>query len=168
VIHRDIEHGMDLTMDKNVLDKIFMGVIKNAIENTPDYGRIEVAAYSAPEGTWVHVRDYGIGINEEHQKNIFSGFFHTQDTNLYSTKRPYEFNAGGAGADLLRTKVFAARYGFSITLESTRCRFIPTDTDACTGQISTCPFITDERDCLSSGGTTVSLHFPKERTAGAS
>ena len=28
------------------------------------------------------------------------GFFHTQDTNLYSTRVPYDFNAGGSGADL--------------------------------------------------------------------
>jgi signal transduction histidine kinase len=165
---RNIEQGIVLSMDKNVLNKIFSGLVKNAIENTPDGGRIEVTAQSSHDGTWVHVRDYGIGIVGEDQKNIFTGFFHTQDTNLYSTKRPYEFNAGGAGADLLRIKVFSERYGFNIKLESSRCKFRPTDKDACAGQISTCPFITDERDCLSSGGTTVSLHFPKERTAVAS
>ena len=165
---RNIEPGIVLSMDKNVLNKIFSGLVKNAIENTPDGGRIEVTAQSSHDGTWVHVRDYGIGIVGENQKNIFAGFFHTQDTNLYSTKRPYEFNAGGAGADLLRIKVFSERYGFNIKLESSRCKFRPTDKDACAGQISTCPFIIDERDCLSSGGTTVSLHFPKERTAVAS
>jgi hypothetical protein len=37
---------------------------------------------------------------------IFGGFFHTQETELYSSKRPYEFNAGGSGSDLLRTRVF--------------------------------------------------------------
>ena len=167
-IDRNIEQGIVLNLDKNVLDKIFVGLVKNAIENTPDSGRIEVTAYASHDGTWVYVRDYGIGIIDKNQKNIFAGFFHTQDTNLYSTKRPYEFNAGGAGVDLLRAKVFSERYGFYIKLESTRCRFMPTDKDACTGQIATCPFITDERDCLSSGGTTVSLHFPKEHTTFAS
>jgi signal transduction histidine kinase len=161
-ISRNIEQGIVLNMNKNVLNKIFSGLVKNAIENTPDDGLIEVTAYAATDGTWVYVRDYGVGITEENNKNIFMGFFHTQDTSLYSTKSPYEFNAGGAGADLLRIKVFSERYGFSIQLESTRCKYRPTDAEECPGHVSRCPYIAEKYDCLTSGGTTFSIYFPKK------
>jgi signal transduction histidine kinase len=167
-INRSIEEEILLTMDRKVLMKMFSGLLRNAIENTPDGGLIEVSAKSANgDGIQVSFRDYGIGITEDDRKNVFVGFFHTQDTNLYSTKKPYEFNAGGAGADLLRTKVFSERYGFSIQLESDRCAFRPSDADECPGKITTCSFIADAADCLNSGGTTFSIHFPGNGSRGS-
>jgi len=50
------------------------------------------------------VHDYGVGIIEDAQKRIFEGFLSTQDTMAYSSKRAFDFNAGGKGADLLRMK----------------------------------------------------------------
>ena len=35
----------------------------------------------------------------------------------YSSKRAFDFNAGGKGADLLRMKIFAERYGFKIKMD---------------------------------------------------
>lgn len=67
---------------------------------------------------------------------------------------------GVAGSDLLRAKVFSERHGFSVDFESTRCRFIPDDTDECSGKISECPFIKTRSECLSSGGSTFSVSFP--------
>ena len=159
-IIRKIEEGLVLDMDNKALQKMFSGLLKNAIENTPDGGRIEIAANASNDGTRVCFRDYGVGIIEQNRKNIFGGFFHNLDTNLYSSKNPYDFNAGGAGADLLRTKVFSERFGFSVGLESRRCKFIPTDGEICQGRISDCRFIDDESECLSSGGTTFYIQFP--------
>ena len=84
----------------------------------------------------------------------------------YSTKTPYVFNAGGSGADLLRAKVFSERYGFTIGFESTRCAFIPEDTDDCPGRVSRCPFIRDISECRASG-TVFSLTIPIGQTAGS-
>jgi hypothetical protein len=91
---------------------------------------------------------------------IFGGFFHTQETEFYSSKTPYEFNAGGSGSDLLRIKTFSERLGFSVYFESTRCKFLPTDTDICSGKISVCPFINDKSDCFSLGESIFSITFP--------
>jgi signal transduction histidine kinase len=107
----------------------------------------------------IRFRDFGIGITAENQRLVFTGFFHTQDTDLYSTKAPYDFNAGGSGADLLRAKVFSERYGFAIDFESTRCSYIPEDIDECPGRISLCKFTDGKADCLVSG-TTFSLRIP--------
>ncbi|MFW6146797.1 MAG: PAS domain S-box protein [Thermodesulfobacteriota bacterium] len=149
------------------LKKIIDGLLKNAIENTPDEGRVEVAVKKKGRGTELSVHDYGVGIIEENQKRIFEGFFTTHDTMDYSSKNPFDFNAGGKGADLLRMKIFSERYNFAIEMKSTRCRFIPKENDICPGRISECRFCERREDCLHSGETTFSLYFPPISTEGA-
>ena len=164
-IIRSFERGLTITMDREALRKVCLGLLKNAIENTPDEGKVEVISSSRDKAVLIDVRDYGVGITEDNQKMIFGGFFHTQDNDFYSSKRPYEFNAGGSGSDLLRAKSFSEQYGFEIDFESTRCPFIPHDTDRCSGRISSCCFIADKSQCFSSGGSTFSLTFPMKRSA---
>jgi len=106
------------------------------------------------------VHDFGVGIIEESQRRIFEGFFTTQDAMVYSSKRPYDFNAGGKGADLLRMKIFSERYNFKIDMTSSRCGFIPKESDICPGRISICTFCKKKEDCYHSGGTIFSLYFP--------
>jgi PAS domain S-box-containing protein len=145
---------------QDVLHKVIDGLIKNAVENTPDEGRIEIAVQPKGEGASLIVHDYGVGIPEEAQKRIFEGFFHTQDTMAYSSKRPFDFNAGGKGADLLRMKIFSERYHFQIDMASVRCKHLPKDTDVCPGRISQCPFCSGTESCHQSGGTRFTLYFP--------
>jgi signal transduction histidine kinase len=159
-IATDFAKGIVLNMDRGILFKACSGLLRNAIENTPDEGRVEVGSESKSGGALVYFRDYGTGISPENQKMIFGGFFHTQDTSYYSSKEPYAFNAGGTGSDLLRTKVFAERCGFAIDFESTRCTYIPGDTNMCPGRISDCTNITQRSECLSSGGSIFTLKFP--------
>lgn len=158
-ITRHFDNGLRLLIDRKVLEKVCEGLLKNAIENTPDEGRIEITAKMQNEEIWIIFHDYGVGITPQNQQMIFGGFFHTQDTALYSSKRPYEFNAGGSGSDLLRIKCFSERYDFSVDFESTRCRFIPKDRDLCPGRISECKFVTKESECWSSGESTFSIKF---------
>jgi signal transduction histidine kinase len=142
------------------LQKIFDGLLKNAIENTPDEGRIEIVVKTEGEGALLEMRDYGVGITRENHTRIFEGFFATQDTMDYSSKRPFDFNAGGKGADLLRMKIFSERYGFKIELTSSRCPLIPKDADTCPGRISRCPRCRPDRGCHQAVATVFSLYFP--------
>ena len=142
------------------LQKIIDGLVKNAIENTPDEGKIEIIVREKEAGTELVVHDYGVGIIADAQRRIFEGFFVTQDTMAYSSKRAFDFNAGGKGADLLRMKIFSERYNFKIDMESSRCGFIPKETDLCPGKISDCAFCTKEEDCHCSGESIFSIHFP--------
>ena len=156
-----IEEGLSIVMDSGVLAKAIVALLKNAVENTPDEGQISVSALSAENTIRVVVQDCGIGITEEHRKNIFGGFLPAQNLENYSSKKPYDFNAGGAGLDLLRIKMFAKQFGFTVDVESTRCKYIPLDTDQCPGKISDCKHINDRSGCLSSGGSTFAINFPK-------
>jgi signal transduction histidine kinase len=164
--HRDvnvvtrIEPTPPIFIPPEVLQKLIDGLIKNAIENTPDEGKLELAVSKQGEGSSLVVHDYGIGIPEEEQKRIFEGFFSTRDTMAYSTKKPFDFMAGGKGADLLRMKIFSERYHFQIQMTSSRCAFLATETNICPGRISQCPHCSKEGDCHGSGGTVFSLHFP--------
>lgn len=142
------------------LEKVVAGLIRNAIENTPDQGRIEVRVGNKGNHVELCVTDYGVGIGAEDQARIFEGFYHTQDTELYASKHPFEFNAGGRGADLLRMKIFSERYNFKLTMTSSRCGFIQGGEAACPGKISECRFCKGPEDCYRSGGTTFQVIFP--------
>jgi signal transduction histidine kinase len=162
-IVRNFEKGIVINVDRNILKKVCAGLLKNAVENTPDEGRIEVSTHfgSNGNGSRIDFRDFGVGISQENQKMIFGGFFHTQDTDVYSSKEPYMFNAGGSGSDLLRMKVLSEQYGFHLDFNSSRCVFIPLDTDVCMGRISRCRAIKSKHECFASGGSFFSVIFPK-------
>jgi signal transduction histidine kinase len=103
--HRNIEvltrfsAAPKIYLPADPLQKIVDGLVKNAIENTPDEGRVEIVVQARGEGTALLVRDFGVGITEENKSRIFEGFYATQDTMDYSSKRPFDFNAGGKGMD---------------------------------------------------------------------
>ena len=156
-----LEKAPPVYIPSDVLEKVVDGLIRNAVENSPDEGRIELYVTGKGEGTEFRIRDYGVGITEENRRRIFEGFFTTRETMDYSSKRPFDFNAGGKGSDLLRMKIFAERYGFKIDMESSRCKYIPKSGDACPGNIKDCEFCEHNNEtCCDSGGTTFSLFFP--------
>jgi K+-sensing histidine kinase KdpD len=159
-IQKNLDEALTLYMDSNVLKKVLFGLLKNAIENTPDEGKIQIRAYKTDNNIVIDCIDHGIGITRENQEQIFGGFFHTQETEMYSTKKPFDFNAGGAGIDLLRTKILSEQFGYALDFVSKRCDFIILDSDQCPGKISRCAHIKSKEECYRSGGSTFSIRFP--------
>jgi signal transduction histidine kinase len=160
VLNTSIESTPPVWVPPDPLEKIVKGLVKNAIENTPDEGKIEVSVRSRGKAVEFRVEDWGVGIVPEQQKHIFEGFYPTQDTMLYRTGKPFEFNAGGRGADLLRMKIFSERFNFTLSMVSTRCKYLPQTKDSCPGRISNCQFCKKTEDCYDSGGTTFEVLFP--------
>jgi len=164
--HRDIQFDLDgekdltLHMGPKIVEDVLVGLLKNAIENTPDEGIIRVVLEQKVQWLLFKVQDFGIGITNENQRHLFNGFFHTLDTDLYTSGKPYGFGAGGKGLELLRIKTNAQRFGFDISVGSQRCIYLPTDRDLCPGRISECPHCKAREDCLSSGGSTFCVSFP--------
>jgi len=149
-----------ISVPEYVLQKIVDGLIRNAVENTPNGGQLDVIVRKKGQGTALVIRDLGIGINTEYKKRIFEGFFTTRETMAYSTKKPFDFNAGGKGVDLLRMKIFSERYNYKIELDSSRCGYIPHENDICPGDIKKCAHCKTKADCHGSGETTFRLYFP--------
>ncbi len=161
--HRDVNTSVHLKasapirMPLDPLKKTIDGLIRNAVENTPDGGKIEILVHARGKGVEFIVQDQGVGLTQEAQKRIFEGFFTPQATLNYSSKRPYDFGAGGKGADLLRMKIFSERHHFKIKMTSKRCSRLSKDTDSCPGSIEAC---TQRTDPPCDGHTTVSVIFP--------
>jgi PAS domain S-box-containing protein len=149
-------------IDPDILTIVLNTLVKNAIENTPDQGAVTVSLKPVSEGVLLQVEDRGVGIPVSDQAFIFDGFHHTQATVEYSSKKPFDFNAGGKGLELLRLKMLSEAGCFDISFESHRCRFIPTTLNHCPGRISDCPHVQDTRGCRESGGTTFSVLFRRK------
>ncbi|MCX5815739.1 MAG: PAS domain-containing sensor histidine kinase [Proteobacteria bacterium] len=156
----DGENFLFISMDPVILRDIVESLVKNAIENTPDGGIIVITMEQKKDKIWLHITDYGVGITEENQQYIFDGLFHTEETESYSSKKPYDFGAGGKGLELLRMKINGRRFGFDISCKTQRCIYIPSDQDICPGNISLCQHCKSPDDCKNSGGTTFSVSFP--------
>jgi len=146
-------------IDPDVLKRVLETLVKNAVENTPDGGTVTVSLESTPSGPLVRVEDRGVGILREDQAFIFEAFHHSQNTESYSTKRPFDFNAGGKGLELMQLKMLADAGYIDIRMETTRCRYLPTNRDRCPGSISKCAHVSRELGCRESGGTTFSVLF---------
>ena len=152
--HRDIEFithiepAAFVNIPVEPLRKTIDGLIKNAVENSPDGKSIDI---------FVTNDEKGVMFTAEARKRVFEGFFATQDIRNYSSKTPFDFNAGGKGADLLRMKIFSEKYNFKISMSSKRCSNIPENSDICPGSIKKCRQASVS-EC--DGHTIVSCLFP--------
>ena len=169
--HRNIRFQVEgkndlfVFIDPLILQNVVEGLLRNAVENTPDGGMIRLGVEQKHGKIVLHITDYGVGITEENQSYIFGGLFHTKETELYASKKPYDFGAGGKGLDLLRMKVYGQRFGFDLSMTSKRCVYIPTDQDECPGDISRCPHVENAKECAASGGTTFTVAFEPQKAS---
>ena len=148
----------------DVLGKVVEGLVRNAVENTPDGAKISVKVRKGEMGPEFEVKDNGIGISKENLRLIFENYFTSYDTMQYSTRQPYDFKAGGKGFDLLRMKIFSERYNFKIKMASRPCKLVNAKGHECPGNVADCTPDAETKDCHNSGGTTVTVQFyPAER-----
>ncbi len=148
-----------INMPPVILETITKGLIRNAFEYTPDNGKIDIFLRKRSNYSELIIKDYGVGFTKEKLHLVFENYFSPPESINYSTRKPYDFNAGGKGFDLLRMKVFSERYDFSISIDSKRCEVIPKDEDTCPGDIKLCQACTSLDDCFNSGGTSIHIKF---------
>lgn len=96
--------------NKGGVTQVLQQLIDNAIKFSPSGGPIEVIAQQFGDQVWLAVRDYGIGIAEEHLTNIFKRFYQVDA----SAKRTF----GGAGVGLAIAKLITDRLGTQIEVQS--------------------------------------------------
>jgi len=158
-VERHLQPAGNVFIPREVLAKIVTALFRNAIENTPDGGRIDITVSAGAGGPVFEVKDTGIGITEENQRLIFDNYFTAYEPAHYSSRSPYDFNAGGKGFDLIRLKIFSERYHFKLDMASVRCDYLGDDNHACPGDTAVCNPSRKRAGCLETGGTTMTVQF---------
>jgi K+-sensing histidine kinase KdpD len=150
----------ELLIPRHVLKAIFEGLVRNAIEATPDTGLVTVTGGAKGDRYILNVRDTGMGIPDKDKEFIFAGFYPVQDTLDYCSGKPYSFNAGGKGIDLLRIRMFSELYGFRLSFNSRRCLQFDAAPDSLPGDVSRCPHCQAPEDCERNSGSEFIVDFP--------
>jgi PAS domain S-box-containing protein len=100
--------------DQRLLTQVFTNLLTNAMNYTPDGGRITLSTYhrATAQGDWIvgEVRDTGPGIPPEEQPLLFRRFFRGRAS--------HRTGASGTGLGLAICKEIAELHGGRITLDS--------------------------------------------------
>lgn len=106
----------NLFADRNKSEQALGNLVANAIEFTPEGGRVEVRGTVRSEGEWleIEVRDTGVGIPVERQEEIFEEFV--------SLDEDVERELGGTGLGLSIARRIVELHGGRIGVESDRGR----------------------------------------------
>lgn len=99
----------ELTLDREMLYKIFNHLLDNALKFTPE-GNVTLSASLSDHKVEFHVKDTGVGISKESLSNIFDHFVQ-EDT---SSSKGYE----GSGLGLAIVKGFIEVLGGTVKVES--------------------------------------------------
>jgi two-component system phosphate regulon sensor histidine kinase PhoR len=164
VVLTDLEPIRTDAIDPELLQIVVKTLLKNAVEATPDEGEISVSFRRLDRGFVLEVDDRGVGIPVADREFILEGFHHIQETEEYSTRKPFDFGAGGKSLELLRLKMLAETGYFEISFESRRCRQIPASLDHCPGRVSACAHVKNLQGCRESGGTRFTVLFRDRRS----
>jgi PAS domain S-box-containing protein len=96
--------------DCDRLGQVFINLITNAIKYSPNAKTVDVSITNAEDEIVVSVRDYGIGIPQEHQSKVFERFYR-----IYDAK---EKTFPGLGMGLYISDEIVKRHGGKIWVES--------------------------------------------------
>jgi two-component system OmpR family sensor kinase len=98
-----------IVADEELIHRLVLNLVENAVKFTPDKGRVHVAVEAGDGVCTIRVTDTGVGISPDDQTRIFERFFRGDRT------RPH--NGGGAGLGLPIARWIAEVHGGELTLE---------------------------------------------------
>ncbi len=96
--------------DCDRLGQVFINLITNAIKYSPDAKTVDVSITNAEDEIVVSVRDYGVGIPQEHLSKVFERFYRVYDAK--------EKTFPGLGMGLYISDEIVKRHGGKIGVES--------------------------------------------------
>ncbi|MFZ7945728.1 two-component system histidine kinase PnpS [Neobacillus sp. 19] len=96
--------------DPDRLKQVFINLIGNAITYTPAEGDVKIILLDCKENVRIHVKDSGVGINEEEIPRIFERF--------YRVDRARSRNSGGTGLGLAIVKHLIEAHHGHISVKS--------------------------------------------------
>lgn len=105
----DIDHGIYVLADYNMLEVVLRNLINNAIKFTAPMGVVTITASKSEDCCLISIRDTGIGMSEEQMSSLFTMDIHS----TYGTN-----NEKGIGLGLVLCKDFMDMQGGKIWVES--------------------------------------------------
>jgi len=109
-LHHEIEENTKVFADGKMLLSIMQNIVSNAIKHTQEGGTITVSAKKKENRIIIQIKDTGVGMSEEIQKNLFAPQIKTLSTARKENK--------GAGIGLLLVKGFLEKNDGEIWVES--------------------------------------------------
>jgi two-component system, OmpR family, manganese sensing sensor histidine kinase len=105
------DRSLYLLGDAGQLKRLFTNLIVNALEHTPEGGRVEIEHRRlASKQIVVHVKDTGIGISPKQIERVFDRFWRAEQSRAYES--------GGSGLGLAIAQSIAQAHGGSISVTS--------------------------------------------------
>lgn len=101
---------LEITNDRNSLEKVIMNIISNAYKYSDDYGKVVIELIDMKERIKIIIKDQGVGIPYSDQKHIFDRF--------YRVEKGRSRKAGGTGLGLSISKELVDKLGGSISIKS--------------------------------------------------
>lgn len=112
-IYSEIDHGVSVFIDKNLISQVFNNLLSNAIKFTNNGGKIRISSRSTDKIRFheFFIADNGVGIAEENIHNLFR----------VDTKYTSEGTSGekGSGLGLSLVKEIIEKHGGTIWVKST-------------------------------------------------
>ena len=109
-IHIEGKIGQMITGDIERIKQVIINLLTNAIKYSPQADKILVKLTPQKDAAMVSIRDFGIGIDKEHQSKIFNLFYRAEG----KQERTYP----GMGIGLYISREIIKRHGGIMTVES--------------------------------------------------
>lgn len=97
--------------DREAMHEVLINLLDNAIKYSPDAKKIDVITGKSEFDAFVTVKDYGVGVKKEDQKQIFEKFFRVSTGDIAKSK--------GTGLGLSLVKHIVDHHGGRISVDST-------------------------------------------------
>jgi PAS domain S-box-containing protein len=108
IIFHDLLEPAFVYADKQRIEQVINNLLTNAIKYSPNADLVEVSVYKDADVVTVKVKDFGIGLKEEHKRKIFTRFYRAEGV----------VNVSGLGIGLHLTKEIIDRHNGQIGVES--------------------------------------------------
>jgi PAS domain S-box-containing protein len=104
------ESNIEIVADRHKISQVLINLIANAIKYAPKSDVVDITMMTAGSEVLVQIRDYGIGIEEKDQKQIFERFYRVEGQN--------ELHYSGFGIGLYLVKSIIDFHGGKVSLAS--------------------------------------------------
>lgn len=109
-LHINASKPLYILGDGGQLGRLFTNLIVNAIQYTPEGGRVDIKRRLMGKQIVVSVEDTGLGIPSEHLERVFDRFWRVEQSRSYAS--------GGSGLGLAIAQAIAQSHGGLITVKS--------------------------------------------------